>query len=272
VWVQSELTRESLQAIYAALGSDGQDFRCSVKGYVDIEEYAQLQGDLFQLFTQDSLTEVVRALDARFGEDYFTLAQLFSDEQRRLSQRLLAQGLELFEQQCDAVYRRHLRIIDWVRAQHWSLPAILRMAAQSSLNRDIAQLAGQLRAGALTPADVVHRLHALEDAGKGLQDSLNFNPLNHAFEAIIERHLALLWQDAGHAQIPRQALEVAQALKLALNLWRGQNLFWRYLNGETHRIDLPVMLDLGTRLGFNPSVVSQLLSAPPAASDPAASH
>ena len=51
VRVQSQLTGESLQAIYAALGSDGHDFRCSVKGYVDTEEYTQLQDELFRLFT-----------------------------------------------------------------------------------------------------------------------------------------------------------------------------------------------------------------------------
>ncbi|MGH8065578.1 MAG: hypothetical protein ACRERE_10155, partial [Candidatus Entotheonellia bacterium] len=89
--------------------------------------------------------------------------------------------------------------------------------------------------------------------------TLDFAPLRQAVEAIIERHIALLAQDAGHAQIPRQALEMAQELKLGLNLWRGQNLFWRYLTGETHAVDLPVMLELGTRLGFNQAVVSKLL-------------
>jgi hypothetical protein len=104
---------------------------------------------------------------------------------------------------------------------------------------------------------------------KRLQCTLNFDQLNHAFEAIIERHLALLSQNAGPAQIPRQALVVAQELKLGLNLWRGQNLFWRYLVGKTHAVDLPVMLELGTRLGFNQAVVSKLLYAPPAAPNPA---
>src|SRR5262245_48575485 len=49
VRVQSHLTRESLQAIYAALDSAGHDYRCSVKGYVDTEEYTQLRDELFQL-------------------------------------------------------------------------------------------------------------------------------------------------------------------------------------------------------------------------------
>ena len=60
-------------------------------------------------------------------------------------------------------------------------------------------------------------------------------------------------------QLPRQALEVAQELNLGLNLWRAQNIFWRFLSGETHLVDPPVMLELGTRLGFNQATVSKLL-------------
>jgi alpha-amylase/alpha-mannosidase (GH57 family) len=268
VRVQSKLTGESLQAIYAALGSAEQDFRCSVKGYVDTEEYAHLQDELFRLFTHRSLTEVVRVLDAHFGEEYFTLGQLFPDEQRRIGQRLLADALQRFEQHCDEVYHANHGLIDFIRTKNLPLPDLLRMAAQSSLNKEMIQLARQLLTGSLTPSDVAASIRSYQHEAKRLPCSLNFDPIDHAFEAIIERHLALLPQEAGHAQIPRRALEVAQELKLGLNLWRGQNLFWRYLTGETHSVDLPVMLELGTRLGFNQAVVSKLLYAPPLAPNP----
>jgi alpha-amylase/alpha-mannosidase (GH57 family) len=268
VRVQSQLMGESLQAIYAALGSDGHDFRCSVKGYVDTEEYTQSQDELFRLFTRHSLTEVVRALDAHFGEEYFTLSHLFPDEQRRIGQQLLAKALERFEQHCEEVYRTNQRLIDFVRTRDLPLPDVLRTAAQSSLNAEINLIARQLLAGQLTPGDAAGIIRTHQHEAKRLQCTLNFDQLNRAFEAIIERHIALLSQDAGHAQIPRQALEVAQELKLGLNLWRGQSLFWRYLAGETHSVDLPVMLELGTRLGFNQAVVSKLLDAPPATPNP----
>jgi len=268
VRVQSQLTGESLQAIYAALGSDGHDFRCSVKGYVDTEEYTQLQDELFRLFTHSSLTEVMRALDAHFGEEYFTLSHLFPDEQRRIGQQLVAKALERFEQQCEEVYRTNQRLIDFIRTKNLPLPDALRMAAQSSMNAEISHLARQLLAGHLTPSDLESIIRAHQHEAKRLPCTLNFDPLNRACEAIIERHIALLPQEAGHAQLPRQALDVAQELKLGLNLWHGQNLFWRYLTGDTHTVDLPVMLDLGTRLGFNQAVVSKLLSAPPSPSNP----
>jgi alpha-amylase/alpha-mannosidase (GH57 family) len=261
VRVQSQLTSESLQAIYAAFSSNGHDFRCSVKGYVDAEEYTQLQDELFRLFTHHSLSEVVRALDAHFGEEYFTLDHLFPDERRRISQPLLAKALERFGQQCEELYSANQRLIDFIRTNDLPLPDPLRMAAASSLNAQISHLACQLLAGHLIPADLEGILRAHQHEAKRLQCTLNFDPLNRAFEAIIERHIALLSQDARHAQIPRQALEVAQELTLGLNLWRGQNLFWRYLTGETHAVDLPVMLELGTRLGFNQAVASKLLHA-----------
>jgi hypothetical protein len=192
-------------------------------------------------------------------------ANFFSDEQRRLGQQLLAKALERFEQSCDEVYQANHRLIDVIRTRNLPLPDALRMAAQSSLNRAVARLARQLSAGSVTPAEVVGRLRAYQQAAKRLPCCLDFDPINRVFETIIERHIALLAEEPGHAQIPRQALEVAQELTLGLNLWRGQNLFWRYLAGETHTVDLPVILELGTRLGFNQAVVSKLVYTPPAA-------
>jgi alpha-amylase/alpha-mannosidase (GH57 family)/ribosomal protein S18 acetylase RimI-like enzyme len=268
VRVQSQLMGESLQAIYAALGSDGHDFRCSVKGYVDTEEYTQSQDELFRLFTRHSLTEVVRALDAHFGEEYFTLSHLFPDEQRRIGQQLLAKALERFEQHCEEVYRTNQRLIDFVRTRDLPLPDVLRTAAQSSLNAEINLIARQLLAEQLTPGDAAGIIRTHQHEAKRLQCTLTFDQLNRAYEAIIEHHIAFLPQEAGHAQLPRQALEVAQELKLGLNLWRAQNLFWHYLTGETYTVDLPVMLELGTRLGFNQAVVSKLLDASPATPNP----
>jgi hypothetical protein len=270
VRVQSQLTGESLQAIYAVLASDGHDFRCSVKGYVDVEEYVRVRDALFQVFTQHSLTAVVRALDAHFGEDYFGLGQLFSDEQRRLGERLLAHAMERFGQHCQAVYRTNQGLIDFLRRRHLPLPEALRVAAESTLDAEVRAVAGQLLAGQITPADAGAIIRAHQEQVQRLPGSLDFTQLNQAFEHMIEHHIALLSEDAGHAQIPRQALVVAQELKLGLNLWRVQNLFWRYLTGETHAVDLPVMLDLGIRLGFNESVVRKLLAAPLAASNLAA--
>ena len=268
VWVQSQLTGENLQAIYAALGGDGQDFRCSVKGYVDIEEYTQLRDTLFRLFTHDSLTEVVRALDASFGEDYFVLGHLFSEEQRRIGQLLLTQTLERFGRQCDEVFKANRHLISFIRMRQLPLPPPLRMAAESSLNDEIKHLAGRLESGAITPGDAEEAARVYEEEAKRLECLPDFDPLRRVFESIIERHVARLSEDAGHAQIPRRALDVVQALKLDLNLWHVQNLFWRYLTGETHADDLPVMLDLGTRLGFNQAVLGRLLHSPSWSSSP----
>jgi alpha-amylase/alpha-mannosidase (GH57 family) len=259
VRVQSLLTGESLQAIYAAFGSDGQEFRCSVKGYVDVDEYIQLQDELFRLFRHHSLTELVRALDAHFGEDYFALSHLFPDEQRRLGQLLLTKTLERFGRQCQKVYRKTRRLIDFMRMKQLPLPPALRVAAEWTLDTEISQVAQRLLQGQTTPSDVEDTIRAYQDEAKRLECKLNFAPLHQAFETIIEQQIAGLTMDAGQTPLHRQALEVAQELNLGLNLWRAQNIFWRFLHEEPHTVDLPVMLELGTRVGFNQDTVRRLL-------------
>jgi alpha-amylase/alpha-mannosidase (GH57 family) len=263
VRVQSQLTGESLQAIYAVLNSDGHDWRCSVKGYVDVEDYRRLREELFQLFAYESLTEVVRALDAYFGEDYFALAHLFPDEQRRIGRLLLGNSLEPFARECRALYNTNQRLMYFLRGKHLPLPMALRTAAESTLNADISDAAQRLMAGQLTPDELLERIRGYQSEAKRLECSLELDPLRRALEAVIERHVAALPQDAGHAQIPRLALEVAQELQLELNLWHVQNLFWQYLAGGPTPPDLPTMLNLGTHLGFNRAVVRKLLHMHP---------
>jgi alpha-amylase/alpha-mannosidase (GH57 family) len=261
VRVRSQLTGESLQAIYAVLESDASDLRCSVRGYVDVEEYGRLRDELFQLFTQRSLTEVIRALDAHFGEEYFTLSQLFPDEQRRLGLRLLTKALRQAERNCRAIYEANRHLMRFLREKRLPLPPVLRMAAEAALNADLGQAVHDLLSGQSLPLELQERLRALQQEASCLQCTLDLAPLRQALEAVIERHIADLPRSAEQAPMLRQALELAQEFQLGLNLWRVQNLFWRYLQGRPTVPDRPMAFDLGTRLGFNPAVLRKLLHA-----------
>jgi hypothetical protein len=150
----------------------------------------------------------------------------------------------------------------FIRDKHLPLTTALRTAAESTLNAEIGTAAQRLMDGQLTPGEVLEAIRGYQAEARSLECSIEFDPLRRALEAVIERHVAALPQDAGHAQIPRLALEVAQELQLGLNLWRVQNLFWQYLTGGTMPPDLPIMFDLGTRLGFNQAVLRKLLHMP----------
>jgi alpha-amylase/alpha-mannosidase (GH57 family) len=269
VQVRSQITGESLHAIYAVLGSDGQDFRCSVKGYVDVDEYGGIRDELFLLFTQRSLTDVVRALDAHFGEDYFTLMHLFPDEQRRIVQRLVEKTLQRLTQEADAIYRANQWLMSFCQEKKLPLPDPLRMTAELTLNAELRQAAQQLSGGQVTPSELLETIRTHQAEARRRQCHLDLNVLRRAFEAIITQHILALPQGIGHAQIPRRALEVAQELNLELNLWQVQNLFWQFLHSATAPTDLPVVLELGTRLGFNRAAVRKLLHANAAPFSPA---
>jgi len=150
-----------------------------------------------------------------------------------------------------------------LRGKHLPLPPALRSAAESTLNAEISDAAQRLIAGQLTPDELLERIRGYQSEAKRLECSLEFDPLRRALESVIKRHVAALPRDAGHAQIPRLALEVAQELQLELNLWRVQNLFWQYLTGGPTPPDLPAVLNLGTRLGFNRAVVRKFLHMHP---------
>jgi hypothetical protein len=204
---------------------------------------------------------MVRALDAHFGEDFFTLSHLFPDEQRRLGQLLLTKTLERFGRQCQKLFRANQHLIDFLRTRKVPLPPPLRVATEWTLDAEISHAAQRLLQGQTSPGDLEGSIRAYQDAAKRLECTLNFAPLRQAFEVLVEKHVGLLTDGAGQTQLYRQALEVAQELNLGLNLERAQNIFWGLLTTTPPIHDLPLLLELGTRLGFNQATVSKLLQA-----------
>jgi len=79
VWVQSQVTWERLQAIYAVLHLGGSDVRCSVKKGGELTDYERLRDELLGLFRTHPLSDVMQALDTSFGRAPFTRKDLFRE-------------------------------------------------------------------------------------------------------------------------------------------------------------------------------------------------
>ena len=61
VEVQSKITMEHSDMMFAMLQFSGGDFQCSIKDYTD--EYDNIEKDLIRTFITYPLTEIIRAID-----------------------------------------------------------------------------------------------------------------------------------------------------------------------------------------------------------------
>ena len=71
--IQSKITLQKSNVMFALMQYAGGDFHCTIKEYSDDAEFNRIKNDLIKIYTMNTLTEIIRALDEYFGKEYFTL-------------------------------------------------------------------------------------------------------------------------------------------------------------------------------------------------------
>ena len=102
--MQSRITLESVNQIFALVQFSGGDFHCAIKEFSDEGAYNTIKTDLIKTFMLNPLTEIIRALDENFGKEYFTLKDIFIEERRKILQIMLKGKLEKFAQTYKDMY------------------------------------------------------------------------------------------------------------------------------------------------------------------------
>lgn len=102
--IQSKITLQKSNVIFALMQYSGGDFHCAIKEYSDDFEFNKIKTNLIKTFLMNPLTEIIRAMDECFGKEYFTLKDIFIEERRKILQILLKGKLEKFSQTYQVMY------------------------------------------------------------------------------------------------------------------------------------------------------------------------
>ncbi len=94
--IQSKVTLQKSNLIFAIMQYSGGDFHCAIKEFSTNEEFNELKTSLIKTFALNPLTEIIRAIDEKFGKEYFTLKDIFIEERKKILQILLKDQLEKF--------------------------------------------------------------------------------------------------------------------------------------------------------------------------------
>ena len=107
--IQSKVTLQKSNLIFAIMQYSGGDFHCAIKEFSTNEEFNELKTSLIKTFALNPLTEIIRAIDEKFGKEYFTLKDIFIEERKKILQILLKDQLEKFA--------KHIQKICTIRAK-----------------------------------------------------------------------------------------------------------------------------------------------------------
>jgi alpha-amylase/alpha-mannosidase (GH57 family) len=261
--VQSKTVWEVAQAVFGVLYFGGYDFRCSIKGFLDLTEYERLKEEIFRMFISHSITEVIRAMDAHFTGDYYTLKDLFIDERRRIAESLLEGTLSRYSDIYERIYEENRKLMHFLWSISTPIPSALKIAVEFALNSRISQAVIKLVSGEIGIEDFEELVLRIHEEENRLGCELNWDGLREALERLEEKNMESILEDYEIRKIEDvlRLIEFGERLKLNLGKWRIQNLFWRLIGKKTLPADeSEVIFRLGEKLRFSKSALESRLS------------
>jgi alpha-amylase/alpha-mannosidase (GH57 family) len=246
IQLTSTITQESVEYIFAVLHLGGYDFHCCIQSFSDRRTYEQIKGNLFRVLEKASAAAVVLEMAQAFGEEYFSLSNLFAEERHRILYLLSGETLTRLDQLYAQVYRDNYGILAAFRRDGLSVPAELQVAAEITLNQRLLTELKRLEAGEQLPIAALDAV-AIEaenlgcnlqrrEAAEILENSV-WRSLCHLFPQISNAPNSasisqLLSEQFLHINQLEYAIDLADRLHLNLNLDRAQELYWH----EYHRL------------------------------------
>ncbi len=126
--ITSQITMERKNMIFALLQFSDGDFHCAIAGYND--DFSDIRKELIKTYLTSPVTEILRAIDKYFGEEYFTLKDIFIEARKKLLETLLKDKLEGFAKTYEALYNEGKGSIYQLHALGLETPIEFKLAAQ----------------------------------------------------------------------------------------------------------------------------------------------
>jgi alpha-amylase/alpha-mannosidase (GH57 family) len=261
--MQSKIVWEATQAVFSVLYFGGYDFRCSVKGFLDLPDYERLKGELFRMFIGHSITEVIRAMDIHFTGDYHTLKDLFIDERRKIAEFLLESTLSRYSDIYRRIYEENRKLLHFLRSINTPIPSALKVAVEFDLNSRISQAVSKLLQGEISIEDLGELALKVREEESTLECEVNWEGLKKALEKLGEKKMESILESYKRekAEDVLRLIEFGERLKLNLDIWGIQNLFWRLIGQNLYLgNELEPIFQLGEKLRFSRGTIESKLT------------
>ncbi|MEO0408324.1 MAG: DUF3536 domain-containing protein [Cyanobacteria bacterium P01_A01_bin.135] len=235
-----ETTQEKAHLVFAVLHLGGWDFHCCITPFTGRLDYAKAKAELFDTLGQASIAQLIVAINRLFGEQSYSLQDLFAEERHRIMRLLSQETLQRLDQLYSQTYRDNYSILAAFHRDGLAVPQELQVAAEIALNhramaviRQIEQTAS-LGGNALTAATAaIAELEAIAVEAGQLHCSLQLTEGKAILQRLVLQSLRQLLDafqaETANAEIQwlQRLIEAGDRLNLGLSLDRAQELYLR---------------------------------------------
>jgi alpha-amylase/alpha-mannosidase (GH57 family) len=285
IQLTSEITRESASLIFAVLHLGGWDFHCCIQSFERRRTYSQLKEALVESLKHGSAAQTILAMGRIFGEQSYTLQNLFAEERHRIMRLLSQETLTRLDQLYTQVYRDNYGVLMAFHRDELDVPQELQVAAEIAIShRALISLQALERETSDFPISnpqvyLSHlaELEAIATEVNLLRCQLKSPQMKQALERLVLRSLWQLFNDfnpdTAQAEIQwiERLLDLGNQLYINLSLALAQELYlknlhsqllpqlllWQQLNDNSQTF--PSAAQENSKPRWNPSDIRQIL-------------
>ncbi|MBD3558635.1 DUF3536 domain-containing protein, partial [Planktothrix sp. FACHB-1355] len=235
----SEITWESVHLVFAVLHLGGWDFHCCIQPFTSRRAYTQLKEQLFEALQQASAAQTILAMSQVFGDQSFSLQNLFAEERHRIMELLSKETLTRLDQLYTQVYRDNFGVLMAFHRDELPVPQELQVAADIALSnrarialRELEHELSDLSTGeAHLGLGELAELEAIATEAKNMRCKLNIREGKQTLERLILKALWHLLHDSNPATLEtdveriERTIDVGNNLNLGLSMERAQEVF-----------------------------------------------
>ncbi|MEH2033063.1 MAG: DUF3536 domain-containing protein [Nostoc sp.] len=274
----SEITWESEHLVFAVLHLGGWDFHCGIQQFTGRRDYSQLKEKLFGALKQASAAHTILAMTQLFGEEAFSLQNLFAEERHRIMRLLSQETLTRLGQLYTQAYRDNYGVLMAFHRDEIAVPQELQVAADIALGHRCLMTLRSLEqdiADSQKSWNHILELEAIATEAKHLRCRLNIPDGKQMLEQLIARSLWQLLHDANGSfnadiQLLERLIDVGDQLNIDVSLQRSQELYFSCLHSQIAPVCITnldnegdnqclQLLKLGKKLAVDVSMISNQL-------------
>jgi len=226
--IRSRITGASQEVTYGVVHLGDQNLSGGARPFRGTRHSEALTKVLTNRFTEGDIASVLRTLDKEFPDSTFSLRSLFRDEQRRIVGHILEDTLKEAEDQHLRLWEKRSGLMRFLAEIGVPQPPALRAAAELALNVRLRRSIEE------EPPDLHKaRRHAEELLKTGLK--LDTTGVVFALERAMEKWSSTLPDGTDDTETLDRlflGLQLADELRLGLNLWKVQNAYYSAMHGR----------------------------------------
>jgi len=220
--IRSGIVWEEGQIDFAVLHFGDYNINCGVRFHQNDAAYVQMHDALVEIFIQNNIPDVIQMMLRHFGQDTYSLWDLFKNEQGKVLEDIFENTLEAIETNFREIYEHYYPLMHVRPDFRIPLPKALAMSVEFVLSRDLIREIEQ-------PEINLEKMERLIREIRRWSFTRDKEAINLAATQKLDWFMTRLTRHSRETKLLHlicEFLRVCHILPLNLNVWRAQNIYF----------------------------------------------